>query len=88
MDLNLETEGGVFHRRGAPEEALAVRLLRLPDFPDRDAADTADADEYDVRDVCNFVGFVELFYLWCFIHSAKEASMSRFELSATRLVTL
>lgn len=85
MNLNLETDGGVFHRREAPDDALAVRLSRLPDFLDHGTADT---DEYDARDACNFVGFVELFYLWCCVHGAKETSMSRFELSATRLVTL
>jgi hypothetical protein len=82
MDLNLEMEGGVFQRREAADSGLAVQHAGLPAFLD------GGTDDYEVRDAHNLVGFVELFYLWCFMHGAQETSMSRFELSATRLIAL
>jgi hypothetical protein len=82
MDLNLEMEGGVFEHRLSPDDVRAP--LRYGDLSD--GCVDSGVDDDDARDAHNLVGFVDLFYLWCVTHGRGETSMSRFELSATRLV--
>ncbi|MBN3803272.1 hypothetical protein GXB81_09415 [Paraburkholderia sp. Ac-20336] len=81
MDWHLETGSGI----GQQRKTRPAQNDGLAGFHDDG---TFPADDDDVHDTHNIAGFIELFYLWRCMNGTHEASMSRFELSATRLVAL